>query len=172
MNTTETQYVTSFGMFCSCDLPTYKKIKRIRHLIEKMKSKNNRFKWYWRKQVQNRVDLVRVSEEKDGKIIKTEILKKPAEEPILFSSLFEKRDRFEDFTDYERKYYPGWYGFDLNDEKAQSRYKIGYTDLYDVFMKDHCNAKQPVSSPDEVKPLSLTNEQIDKLLEDAEKYLS
>jgi hypothetical protein len=60
----------------------------------------------------------------------------------------------------------------LANTEAQGRYAIKETQLLTDFLSDHANAKHPVATVAEVKPLILTAEQIDSLLVSLEAYLA
>ncbi len=156
--TTNNVHTTSFGMFAPCDRPTYKKLKRIRHLLEQVcKRRNAQFARYWRKARHNRV----IRDKKAG----TET---PLSEPKLFAPFFEKVDLWARIPSNLRKYY----NYSWNDTDAQSRWGVESTQLLKDFLCDHASAKRPVVKVEDVIPLRLSVKQIDALLAQIEEYAS
>lgn len=148
MTTETTTYQSKWG-FHACDRETYKKIKRIRHLIEKCQSRNNRFRWFWRKAPQNRV-------------IKTDrgTIRTPMTEPKLFELFYRKVETNVPHCQREAcGYHP-----------EQYRYQIAETPEYEHFMKTYQRSRRPLPTASSVLPLLHSVEDIDKLLSEMEAY--
>lgn len=148
-------FETSFGKFCPCDKATYKKLKRIRFLLEKEKKTNGRFKWFWRKAPQNRC----IRDKKAGTVT-------PVSEPVLFEPFYTK-------VALPENSWFAWLRKDYADQPKrlaslpvpeQNKFKIEETQLLQDFLADRVNARFPQEKAEYVKPLKLTIEQIDSLL--------
>ena len=153
MTATTNVFESKFG-FHACDRETYKKIKRIRHLIEQCKGRNNRFNWFWRKAPQNRVIKTYTGERN--------CTMSPMSEPKLFDMFYRKSESKMSKAQMEVcGYHP-----------EQFRYKVEPTLELDLFMQTYKAARHPFPTAEAVKPMLHTVEEIDLILHSLEDYLN
>lgn len=153
MNTATVNVFQSNYGFHACDRETYKKIKRIRHLIEQCKGRNNRFDWFWRKAPQNRTQVVWTAE-------KT-CTRQPMQEPKLFELFYAKTET--KMADWQRKacgYTPEQYRYHYTETKELHR-----------FMETYAAARYPVKKAEDVKTLKHTVEELDTILAELTEYI-
>jgi hypothetical protein len=138
-------FPTGFGMFAPCDRQTYRKLKRIRHLAGFAEVERRRWDRSQPRLPHNRTFKRRRA---SGKIVR---------EPVD-----ENRMIFKPF-------------FELRPVEPTSVYPVdarlaGPTDLHARFFEDYRAARHPKATAAEVRPLSLSRQKIDSLLEQIELW--
>ena len=148
MNTNSTSadrvFRTRFNLYVPCDRETYRKLKRIRHLVSFAEAERARWNRSQRRLPHNRAFTRR----RGGRLVR---------EPVdagrmIFGPFFEL--------------HPAPAGLRL----PQDAKLAAGTELLTRFYEDYLNAKRPVPDPAAVKPPRLTARQIDQILEQIELW--
>ena len=139
-----TVFRTRFNLYVPCDRETYRKLKRIRHLVGFDEAERARWNRSQRRQPHNRLFKRR----RGGRVVR---------EPVdatrmVFAPLFELRPA------------PETLRLPPDAQLAHG------TELLTLFYEDYLSAKHPVPDPAAVKPPRLTAPQVDQLLEQIELW--
>jgi hypothetical protein len=148
MNTNSTNAIkvfrTRFNWYVPCDRQTYRKLKRIRHLVGFAEAERARWNRSQRRQPHNRVFKRRRGDK---------VVREPADASrMVFAPLFELRPA------------PPAMGLPPDALLAAG------TELLTLFYADYLSARHPVPDASAVKPPRLTAMQIDELLERIELW--
>jgi hypothetical protein len=137
-----TTYRTSFDRYAPCDRPTYKKLKRIRHLLTFAQVMARRWTRAQRRLPHNRV----FRRGRDRKPVTDALIFGPFFQPALFELYLPRT------------------GLTIKETRAHP------TPLLAQFLADYQNARTPISSPAQLQPLHLSPHQIDALLTPLEDW--
>jgi hypothetical protein len=138
-------YRTSFNMFVPCDRETYRKLKRIRHLLTFAQAERRRWDRSQRRLPHNRAFKRRRS---SGKIVRELV----NEARMISTPMFELRAA------------PPSLGMPADARVARQ------TELHENFMHAYHAARDPKPAPEAVAAMTLTKEQIDALLTQIELW--
>jgi hypothetical protein len=140
-------YRTSFGLFAACDLETYRKLKRIRHLAGLAEAERRRWDRSQRRLPHNRAFRRR----RNGWLVREAV----DAQRMIFAPFYELRAA----TAAEQ----------VSPLPPDARL-AQETELLRQFFDDYRQARQPKSDPVDLRPSKLTITQIDALLEQIEVW--
>jgi hypothetical protein len=140
--TTAPVFQTAFGKFAACDKETWKKLKKIRRLAQFAEHRSDRWMAWNRKIPKNR---------------RTKKTGQAWPEPVLFARFYRLEPR-------KRHSWETWM------HEGQHTHLVVCTAEHDRFFADYWTARHVTDTPEELRPLSMTVEEIDALLADIEAW--